>query len=88
MTLDFVTHPFWQRLSLVLVHVVWQAAVVAVCAGLLLAAFRPRRPQTRYAVWLAAFLALPCCAALTFWLAGASQPTIATPQAAFHPIFL
>lgn len=69
MMTEALNHPICQRLTLTLVHFVWQGAMVGVAlwAGMML--FRAQRAQVRYALSLAALCAMGLCPVVTF-LAG------------------
>ena len=62
----------WQqqaiRLSLTLLHFVWQGVLVGLVAAVALTCFRRKSASTRYLIACVAFFGLPLLAAATFWL--------------------
>lgn len=71
--LDFLLDgSVWQqqaiRLSLTLLHFVWQGVLVGVVAAIALACFNRKSANTRYLIACVAFFGLPLLAAATFWL--------------------
>jgi beta-lactamase regulating signal transducer with metallopeptidase domain len=64
--LEFLSQPIWQRLGLTLVHFLWQGLAVAVLIGAFVKAFRLNHGNTRYAVYLLAFVVMIACPIVTF----------------------
>ena len=62
----------WQqqaiRLSLTLLHFLWQGLLVGVVAAIALACFKRKSANARYLTACVAFFGLPLLAAATFWL--------------------
>ena len=62
----------WQqqaiRLSLTLLHFLWQGLLVGVVAAIALACFKRKSANARYLIACVAFFSLPLLAAATFWL--------------------
>ena len=64
--IEFLSQPVWQRLGLTLVHFLWQGLAVAVLVGVLVRVFRLNHGNTRYAVYLLAFVVMIACPVITF----------------------
>jgi beta-lactamase regulating signal transducer with metallopeptidase domain len=80
----FVTtfsHPLWQRLGLSLLHFLWQGLAVAALLGLALVLLRPRPGRQRYALFLAALIALAACPLVTFFTVDAPPRSALVGQA-------
>ena len=58
-----------ERLVIVLVHFIWQAAAVAVVLAALVAALNVKRPSVRYASNVLAFLLMSSCPIVTWFVA-------------------
>ncbi|HHH76732.1 MAG TPA: hypothetical protein ENL03_06885, partial [Phycisphaerae bacterium] len=54
------------RMTLTLLHFLWQAAVIATAALMLIRMLRPGRPQVRYAILLSALAMMAACPIVTF----------------------
>ncbi len=63
------------RLALALGHFLWQGALVAAVAGLLVAVMRHATAKVRYGIWCAALLAMAACPVATFALLGGPSET-------------
>ena len=66
--LESLSHPIGQRLTLTLLHFLWQGVLVAVALQMILALYRVRAAQTRYALSLAALIVMGLCPIVTFSL--------------------
>jgi len=77
--LRLVGHPLAVRLSMTLLHFVWQGAALAAAAAVLLAALRKASPATRYLALLGVLAAMALCPVVTFALAG--RAPVAPPPA-------
>ena len=74
------SQPLWHRLSLTLVHFLWQGLAVAVFAGALVRLTGLRRGNPRYVVYLLAFAVMAICPPVTFIaLRMTVQPATAAP---------
>ena len=81
--LDLIAGPLWQKWALVLVHLLWQASLIAMLATAALHALRRRPAAQRYAVCLAAMAAIAVCPLVTFFFVqplptGAAANRVAT----------
>ena len=65
--LDLIAGPLWEKWAMVLVHFLWQASLIAMLATAALHALRRKPAAQRYAVCLAAMLAIALCPAVTFF---------------------
>jgi beta-lactamase regulating signal transducer with metallopeptidase domain len=84
--IDLLTHPLAQRLTWTLVHFVWQGAAIAVALVVVVEAFRVRSVHARYALSLAALVAMVTALPVTFLALGEtftsdSQSTTVLPIA-------
>lgn len=64
--LESLSHPIGQRLTLTLLHFLWQGVLVAIALRLALVLFRSRTAQVRYALSLAALIVMGLCPVVTF----------------------
>ena len=80
-----IGHPAAARLSLALVHFVWQGAGLAFIAVVLLSLLRNASAGARYAGLLVVFAAMAACPVVTFALTGDSPASIATSTPARIP---
>ncbi len=85
-TLDLIAGPLWQRWALVLVHLLWQASLIAMLATAALHILRRKPAGQRYAVCLAAMLVIAACPLVTFFFVqplptGAMANRVATNNA-------
>jgi len=81
--LESLSHPIGQRLTLTLLHFIWQGVFVAVALQMILALCRVRAARTRYALSLAALIAMGLCPFVTFSLVdGYISPDISPERAA------
>jgi beta-lactamase regulating signal transducer with metallopeptidase domain/5-hydroxyisourate hydrolase-like protein (transthyretin family) len=72
---EFFSQPVWYRLSLTLVHFLWQGLTVAVIACALVRVLRLKRGNPRYTAYLVAFGVMTISPLLTFTvLRGAARP--------------
>jgi beta-lactamase regulating signal transducer with metallopeptidase domain len=68
---DWLSDPFLQRVSMALVHFLWQGVLVVAAYSLVVWLFNARRAQTRYALCLAAMSAMVVCPVVTVMLVDA-----------------
>ncbi|QDU25171.1 Regulatory protein BlaR1 [Anatilimnocola aggregata] len=68
--IDLLTHPFAQRLTWTLAHFLWQGALIAALLVAIVEAFRIRNLNTRYALSLAALVAMLLAVPATWLLLG------------------
>ncbi|MBL7043990.1 MAG: hypothetical protein ISR77_35510 [Pirellulaceae bacterium] len=80
--LESLSHPIGQRLTLTLLHFIWQGVFVAVALQMILALCRVRAARTRYALSLAALIAMGLCPIVTFSLVdGHISPDVSSERA-------
>ena len=80
--LGLVSHPVGARVSVALLHFLWQGTLVAGLGVLLLAALRRSSASTRYGVLLAVFAAMALCPVVTLAVSGGASSPV-TPEPAF-----
>ncbi|MHC4509128.1 MAG: ankyrin repeat domain-containing protein [Planctomycetota bacterium] len=84
--IEFFSQPLWHRLGLTLTHFLWQGLVVAVLASALVRLFRLRAGNTRYCVYLLAFVVVAICPVITFTMIEASvEPPVRTLMTGADP---
>lgn len=66
--------PALLRLGSALLHFLWQGALLAAVALLMLLALRRATPRLRYAALLTVFLAMASCPVITYWLLPTDAP--------------
>jgi beta-lactamase regulating signal transducer with metallopeptidase domain len=76
---EFFSQPLWHRLSLTLVHFLWQGLALAALACAAVRILRLKRGNSRYAAYLVAFAAMAVAPLVTFMALGA--PTVSAPLA-------
>lgn len=78
--IELLSQPFWYRLGLTLTHFLWQGLVVAILAGVVVRLFKLSPGNTRYAVYLLAFIVVAICPVITFVAIDASvEPDTRAP---------
>jgi beta-lactamase regulating signal transducer with metallopeptidase domain len=75
---EFFSQPVWHRLSLTLVHFLWQGLTVAALVGAAVRVLRLQRGNPRYAAYLFAFGVMAVSPLLTFAVLG-GHPTSTAP---------
>jgi beta-lactamase regulating signal transducer with metallopeptidase domain len=81
--LEVLAQPPWRNVTWVLIHFLWQGAVVALAVAVALRLAESARPQTRYAVCLAGMLFMVLCPVVTLGLAwNAGEIAATSPIAA------
>ncbi|NOX56224.1 MAG: hypothetical protein GXP27_17630, partial [Planctomycetes bacterium] len=87
MSLPFLPTELVQRLGWVLVHSVWQLALMAMVAAVLVGCLRGRSAAVRYWVLLFALVAMTAAPVATWWLlpADASSASISAASVGAHP---
>lgn len=73
--LESLSHPIGQRLTLTLLHFLWQGVLVAVALQMVLMLFRVRAAQARYALSLMALIVIGSCPVMTFLLLDSDSST-------------
>ncbi len=77
---EFFSQPVWHRLSLTLVHFLWQGLSVAVVAYAAVRVPRLKRGNPRYGAYLLAFAVMAICPLVTFAvLGGPPRPAAMAP---------
>jgi beta-lactamase regulating signal transducer with metallopeptidase domain/outer membrane protein assembly factor BamB len=77
---ELFSQPAWHRLSVTLVHFLWQGLVVAVIASGAVRVLRLRRGTPRYATYLVAFVIMAATPLLTFMtLRAPATPALLAP---------
>ena len=77
---EFFSQPVWHRLSLTLVHFLWQGLAVAVIAYAAVRLLRLRRGNPRYAAYLLAFALMAVCPLVTLAVLGVpTRPVVIGP---------
>ncbi|HVC93414.1 MAG TPA: M56 family metallopeptidase [Pirellulales bacterium] len=69
--MELIGQPALTRWGTALAHFVWQGAVVAVVAWVLMALVKRATPQVRYAALVVLLAVMAACPVATFWLIGA-----------------
>ena len=78
---EFFSQPVWHRLSLTLVHFLWQGLGVAVLACAAVRGLRLKRGNPRYTAYLVAFAVMTVSPLLTFTLLDRPVPPTVTDPA-------
>ena len=88
---EFFSQPVWHRLSLTLVHFLWQGLAVAVLACVAVRLLKLKRGNPRYVAYLFAFAIMAVCPLITFAalampaasaaVAPTPMPTMESPKA-------
>ncbi len=73
--LESLSHPIGQRLTLTLLHFLWQGVLVAIALKMILMLFRVRAARTRYALSLMALIVIGFCPVVTFLLVAGDTST-------------
>ncbi|HNS19545.1 MAG TPA: M56 family metallopeptidase [Sedimentisphaerales bacterium] len=76
---EFFSQPVWHRLSLTLVHFLWQGLAVAMIASVVVRLLRLQRGNPRYAACLVAFVAMVACPLITLAVMNGFLQPVATP---------
>ncbi|MBP7049854.1 MAG: exosortase-associated EpsI family protein [Phycisphaerae bacterium] len=76
---EFFSQPVWHRLSLTLVHFLWQGLAAAMLACVSVRLLRLQRGNPRYAAYLVVFVATAACPLITFAVLDAPSQSVATP---------
>lgn len=76
---EFLSQPLWHRLSLTLVHFLWQGLAVAVIVCAAVRLLRLKRGNPRYATYLLAFAVMAVAPLLTFMALRAPTAVSLTP---------
>ena len=71
--LEAVSQPVWQRVTITLVHFLWQGMAVAMLLSVVIDLFRIRSARTRYVLSLGALVLLAACPLVTFFALDAPQ---------------
>jgi prepilin-type processing-associated H-X9-DG protein len=82
--IEFFSQPVWQRTGLTLVHFLWQGLIMAILVGIFVRILKVHQGNSRYTVYLMAFVAMMLCPIVTFIAINVPGETISTvsPQRA------
>ncbi|MEN6424879.1 MAG: exosortase-associated EpsI family protein [Phycisphaerales bacterium] len=75
---ECLSQPVWHRLSLTLIHFLWQGLAAALIACAAVRLLRLQRGNPRYLAYLVAFVAMAACPLITFAVLDASSRPLAT----------
>ena len=64
--IESLSQPIWQRLSLTLVHFLWQGLTVVLLVSMFVRLFRLRSGNSRHAAYLLSFIVMMACPVVTF----------------------
>jgi hypothetical protein len=80
--LEWLDAQFCARLTLTLLHFVWQGLSIAMLAALAASSFRRSSPRIRYSVYGVSLLFMVACPLVTFWLLDVADTTVAAVEPA------
>ena len=80
--IEFFSQPVWHRISLTLIHFIWQGLIIAILVSVCVRILKVHQGNNRYTVYLLAFLAMMLCPVVTFIAIDVPKETISpvSPQ--------